>query len=364
MVGQSLPRSSDQLALYRAVLDAAGAKPVTFRTLDIGGDKALPYMETVDRGKSGARLARDPARARPAGPVARPDPRAAARRRRPRAAHHVSDDLRGRRIRPAPRRVVERELTYLRQHGHALPERIDVGTMVEVPALLYQLDELLERRSISSRSAPTTCSSSCSRSTAATPRCPSGSTSCRRRSCARCARSCARPAAAKKSASLCGEMASKPIGALALIALGYRSLSLSATAHGPVKAMILDLDAGKAEAMMMPLLDAPSGSVSIRAEADGIRRGRGAGVVARLSPTCHQRMPASAIRDRPMSMLPKPNSISCWRTTPRSRRELLGQVEFRDLRADHPRTRRAQSADRRGEGLPRRGQRRSPTSRR
>ena len=40
--------------------------------------------------------------------------------------------------------IIERELTYLRQHGHALPERIDVGTMVEVPALLYQLDELLK----------------------------------------------------------------------------------------------------------------------------------------------------------------------------------------------------------------------------
>jgi phosphotransferase system enzyme I (PtsP) len=72
--------------------------------------------------------------------------------------------------------------------------------------------------------------------------------------------------AAKKSASLCGEMASQPLGALALIALGYRSLSLSATAHGPVKAMVLDLDARKAAAMMMPLLDAPSGSVSIRAK--------------------------------------------------------------------------------------------------
>ena len=82
--------------------------------------------------------------------------------------------------------------------------------------------------------------------------------------------------AARKSASLCGEMASKPLGALALIALGYRSLSLSATGHGPVKAMILDLDAKKAQAMMAPLLDAPSGSVSIRekltafAEAEGL----------------------------------------------------------------------------------------------
>jgi len=58
--------------------------------------------------------------------------------------------------------------------------------------------------------------------------------------------------------------------------LGYRSLSMSATGHGPVKAMILDLDAKKAEAMMVPLLDAPSGSVSIRekltefAEAEGL----------------------------------------------------------------------------------------------
>src|SRR5262249_13103477 len=41
--------------------------------------------------------------------------------------------------------LVERELTYLRRHGHKLPERVEVGTMVEVPALLYQLDELLER---------------------------------------------------------------------------------------------------------------------------------------------------------------------------------------------------------------------------
>jgi phosphotransferase system, enzyme I, PtsP len=82
--------------------------------------------------------------------------------------------------------------------------------------------------------------------------------------------------AAGKSASLCGEMASQPLGALVLIALGYRSLSLSATAHGPVKAMILDLDARKAEATIKPLLDSPSGSVSIRdkltkfAEAEGL----------------------------------------------------------------------------------------------
>src|ERR1700739_2409135 len=41
--------------------------------------------------------------------------------------------------------LVERELTHLRRHGHKLPDEVEVGSMVEVPSLLYQLDELLDR---------------------------------------------------------------------------------------------------------------------------------------------------------------------------------------------------------------------------
>ena len=48
MVAAQFPRTGEQLALYRAVLDAASGRPVTFRTLDIGGDKVLPYMRNVD----------------------------------------------------------------------------------------------------------------------------------------------------------------------------------------------------------------------------------------------------------------------------------------------------------------------------
>src|ERR1700748_2518196 len=171
--------------------------------------------------------------------------------------------------------IVERELTYLRQHGHPLPERIDIGTMVEVPALLYQLDELLKRVDFVSVG-----SNDLFQFLFAVDR---GNAKVSDRfdtmsaPILRALRDILRKAsAARKSASLCGEMASKPLGALALIALGYRSLSLSATRHGPVKALILDLDAKKAEAMITPLLDAPSGSVSIRqkltefAEAEGL----------------------------------------------------------------------------------------------
>ena len=45
MVSEDLPRLKAQAALYARVLDAAGELPVTFRTLDLGGDKVLPYME-------------------------------------------------------------------------------------------------------------------------------------------------------------------------------------------------------------------------------------------------------------------------------------------------------------------------------
>src|SRR6187455_682886 len=274
MVGQSLPRSADQLALYRTVLDAAGAKPVTFRTLDIGGDKALPYMETVVEenpalGWRAIRLGLD----RPG--LLRGQIRALLRAGGGRALKimfpMISDIVEF----DQAKAIVERELTYLRQHGHALPERIDVGTMVEVPALLYQLDELLKKVDFVSVG-----SNDLFQFLFAVDR---GNAKVSERfdtmsaPIMRALRDIVRKAdAAKKAASLCGEMASKPLGALALIALGYRSLSLSATGHGPVKAMILDLDARKAEAVLMPLLEAPAGSVSIRqkltefAEAEGL----------------------------------------------------------------------------------------------
>jgi phosphotransferase system enzyme I (PtsP) len=64
--------------------------------------------------------------------------------------------------------------------------------------------------------------------------------------------------------TLCGELASKPLGALALVALGYESLSVTPSAYGPVKALLLELDRGKAAKLLCPLLEQPVGSVSIR----------------------------------------------------------------------------------------------------
>src|SRR5260221_1608479 len=274
MVGQSLPRTSDQLELYRTVLDAAGTKPVTFRTLDIGGDKALPYMETVIKenpalGWRAIRLGLDPPG------LLRGQIRALLRAGGGRALKIMFPMISEAAEFDQAKGIVERELTYLRQQGHALSERISIRTMLEVPALLYQLDELLKKVDFVSVGSNDLFQFMFAVDRGNAKRSERFNTMSA--PILRALRDIVQKAnAAKKSASLCGEMASRPIGALALIALGYRSLSLSATAHGPVKAMVLDLDAKKAEAMMAPLLDAPSGTVSIRqkltefAEAEGL----------------------------------------------------------------------------------------------
>jgi phosphotransferase system enzyme I (PtsP) len=262
MVSPNLPRTSEQLALYRTVMDAAGNKPVTFRTLDIGGDKALPYMETIVEenpalGWRAIRLGLD----RPG--LLRGQIRAMLRAASGRHLRVMFPMISQVDEFDQAKVVIEHELTYLRQHGHTLPERVDVGTMIEVPALLYQLDELFKRVdfvSVGSNDLFQFLYAVDRGNAKVTDRFDTLSAPI-----LRALRDIIRSAnAAGKSASLCGEMASQPLGALALIALGYRSLSLSATAHGPVKALILEIDAKKAEAMITPLLNAPAGSVSIR----------------------------------------------------------------------------------------------------
>jgi phosphotransferase system enzyme I (PtsP) len=159
--------------------------------------------------------------------------------------------------------LVERELTHLRRHGHKLPDRVEIGTMVEVPALLYQLDELLERvdfLSVGSNDLMQFFYAADRGNVRVAERFDPLSAPMLRalRSITEKGRQHGKPV------TLCGELASKPIGALALVAIGYRSLSLSPSAVGPVKALLLELDVKKAAGLLDPLIESPTGSVPIR----------------------------------------------------------------------------------------------------
>src|ERR1700720_1061269 len=250
MVAPNFPRSSEQYSLYRAVLDAADDKPVTFRTLDIGGDKVLPYMRNIEEenpalGWRAIRLGLD----RPA--LLRTQLRALLRAAGGRSLKIMFPMIATVAEFDQAKELVERELTHLRRHGHKLPDAVEVGSMVEVPSLLYQLDELLEHVDFLSVG-----SNDLVQFLYAVDRGnPRVSTRFDPLSAPvlRALKDIAEKSLTyKKPVTLCGELASHPIGALALAAVG------------PVKATLLDLDCRKAAAFLRPIIDKQNGGAPIR----------------------------------------------------------------------------------------------------
>jgi len=170
--------------------------------------------------------------------------------------------------------LIERELTLLRRRRHKLPERVEVGAMVEVPSLLFQLDELIQRvdfLSVGSNDLMQFLFAADRGNRRVAERFDSLSAPILRA----LMQISDRARAGGKPLSLCGELASKPIGALALVGIGYRTLSLAPSALGAVKSMLLDLDAKKAEALLRPLVETPAPGVSIRARLEAFAAAEG-----------------------------------------------------------------------------------------
>ena len=144
MISSTFPRLDRQMQFYGQVLDQAGGKPVVFRTLDIGGDKPLPYMRMPEEanpalGWRGLRMSLD----RPA--LLRTQFRALLRAA---AGRHLSVMI------PmvtavseveAVRRLLDREIELIRQRNAEAPSQIRFGAMVEVPSILHELDALMRQ---------------------------------------------------------------------------------------------------------------------------------------------------------------------------------------------------------------------------
>jgi phosphotransferase system, enzyme I, PtsP len=263
MISSTMPKLREQTALYGAVLDAAGGRPVTFRTLDVGGDKVLPYMRTAEEenpamGWRAIRLGLD---------------RPGLLRRQIRALMQAAAGRELRVMLPMvteldevrrTRELIEREHAHLKRHGHEVPGTLLLGAMVEVPALLWQLDGLFKVAdfvSVGSNDLMQFMTASDRGNMLVATRFDPLS-----RPFLRALRSIVRiGGAAGVPVTLCGEMAGNPLAAMALIGLGYRSLSMSAAAIGPVKAMTLALDVGKLAAELDKHLDAGNGDDGFRA---------------------------------------------------------------------------------------------------
>lgn len=255
MVRNSLPKVEEQEKLYTRVLNLAGGRPVTFRTLDIGGDKVLPYLpgaeeENPAMGWRAVRVALD----RPA--LLRQQIRALIRAARggdlqvmfPMVADAAEIDP----LRALLTLEIEREQSFNRP----VPASLSVGVMLEVPALLFQLDHVFERvdfLSIGTNDLLQFLFAS-DRGNARLagrydPLSPAVFDMIRL--------IVTRAGAAGVPVTVCGEMAGRPLEAMALIGLGVRRLSMAPAAYGPVKTMLRSLPVGALEDALATLHGTP-----------------------------------------------------------------------------------------------------------
>lgn len=262
MVSHKLPRLRAQRDMYREVIDACGSRPVMFRTVDLGGDKVLPYLR--------AERERNPAMGWRAIRIALDRPgllRYQLRAMLDAAAGRdlnlmfpmiaVVDEF------TAARDLVEKELARACAMGKTPPRNLRIGTMLEVPSLAFQIDEILEAADFISIggndlaqfffAADRENARMQNRYDVLHP----AYLGLLRNLAARCEK-------AGKPVAYCGEHAGRPIEAMALLGCGIRRLSMSATSIGPVKQMVMSTDLGALEDFLGAAID--GGCEDLRAE--------------------------------------------------------------------------------------------------
>ncbi len=253
LISAVFPRLEVQRNLYSRVLDAAGHRQVIFRSLDVGADKSLPYLrqrgeENPALGWRGTRLAME----RPS--LLRYQVRAllgaAAGRELNLMFPMISEISEFKQARA----LVDQEVERHRRLGISPPARMRIGAMLEVPALVWQLPYLLplvDFISIGSndllqffyaydRDNPKF----------AGRYDPLGAPTLQLMQ--QIVQQCD---AHGVPVSVCGELASRPLEAMALIGLGYRALSMSPISIGPVKLMVVNLPAAEAASLLNKALN-------------------------------------------------------------------------------------------------------------
>ncbi|MBL4602117.1 MAG: phosphoenolpyruvate--protein phosphotransferase, partial [Emcibacteraceae bacterium] len=259
MISKTLPRIQPQAAFYKSIIEAANDKPVIFRTLDIGGDKEVSFLkrdkeENPALGWRAIRIALD----RPA--LLRYQLRALITAAAGTTLNVMFPMITTVSEFKLAKSILEKELDRHRKNNRPMPKDVKVGTMLEVPSLVWQLDDLLpivDFISIGSNDLMQFFYASDRDNPKLSNRYDTLS-----------------PASLKMlkfivdkcqdenvPLTLCGEIGSRTVGALALLALGFRRLSIAPAAIGPVKMMIRSLDLSAIEPFVKELLSRSEHSI-------------------------------------------------------------------------------------------------------
>lgn len=262
LVSATLPQRERQQRLYRDVMEVAGDRPVIFRTVDIGGDKALPYMRHDDgdgeenpaMGWRALRVALD------RNGLMKAQARALIEAGVGRTLYVMFPMVSEPWEFDEAKALFEAQREWVHSRGRMLPNAIRYGAMLEVPALAESLDLLLPKVDFISigtndltqflfaadRAHPRLAE----RYDWLSP------------AILRFLRRVVEPAkAAGVPVAVCGEMGGRTLEAMALIGLGVERLSITPAAIGPVKAMLRSLDRAALQKALFAWLEKPPASM-------------------------------------------------------------------------------------------------------
>jgi len=258
LVSATLPARERQTRLYRDVLEAAGNRPVVFRTVDIGGDKVLPYLRHND-----GELEENPAMGWRALRVALEREgllKVQARALLEAAAGRTLNVMFPMVSEPwefdAARGVFESQREFLKKQKKLLPESIRYGAMLEVPALAEQLDLIAPRLSFLSIGTNdlTQFLFAADRSHPKLAERYDWLSPAILRFLRRVLLSLA---GHNVDVTVCGEMGGRRLEALALLGLGIHRLSITPASVGPIKELVRKIDLSEISAAMKQWLSSP-----------------------------------------------------------------------------------------------------------
>ena len=260
MASETMPGLDEQSTFYKSVIERAGDRPVIFRTIDLGGDKIAPFMGRREREENPAlgwralRMALD---------------HPFFFRRQLRALIRAS---RGKTLRlmfpmvatveefEAARRLVDSEMEWAIKFGRDLPNKLKVGAMVETPSLAFSIDSLKGKADFLSIGTNDLMQFffAADRDNARL----SGRYDLLSRPAMRLLqRMRQRADEAELPITVCGEAAGRPLEALALVAIGYRRLSMQASRIAPIKLLIRSVEMETLARRVQDALDAKDQSL-------------------------------------------------------------------------------------------------------
>ena len=259
LASRDLPSVEEQTRIYRDAFEKADGKRIIFRSFDIGGDKQVPYINTEAEenpamGWRATRIGLD----RPV--ILRQQFRAFIRAANGRALWVMFPFIAEVAEFDATKAIFMKELEKADHEGFKMPSEVKIGSMIEIPSLLYQLPELMQRidfASIGSNDLMQFMFAVDRGSARLTSRYDAMNSAVVRM--LRTITDASEPEGVE--VSFCGDMATRPLEAMVLLGCGLRSLSMPPSAIGAVKAMIRSLDIGQLRCFLQEMRGEASHSV-------------------------------------------------------------------------------------------------------